>query len=389
MKNITRTFSIAILLLSFVFTSCSNEGNYSGKAVGKTVDFDSIIKKEKVEPLAEIYYKHGNFINTKQFPPIVRANQVLDHINNWLIIDIRKADAYEAGHINGAYNVPKDEIIDFLTTKQKAAAYEKVVIVCYSGQMASYVTGVLRFAGFDNVYVMLFGMAAWNSQFSGILKKGFAKKYSNWVVQSDDDTSEKEGAEKEASKESITQIEQKLPSLDQTIPTVLMMERARKLLKQGRKSFLLKVDEVIPELQTNPDKYYTIFYLNKLKYEAGHIKGSKLYISRKDLSLDKKLADLPKDKDILVYCKTGHTGGNATAYLDMLGYKAHNLMFGYNSFRYDPSSYPVDNYINDFPVIEGKKRTSNKVVASAPAKKSTTKVKIVKRKKKEVSGGCG
>jgi rhodanese-related sulfurtransferase len=388
MKNLKYIYSIVILLVAVTFSSCSKEGNYSGEAVGRTVDFDSIIKNENVESLAEIYYKHGNFINTQEFPPIVKAPQVLENLNNWLIVDIRSKDAYESGHINGAYNVPKDEIIDFLTVKQKASVYEKVVIVCYSGQMASYVTGVLRFAAFDNVYVMLFGMAAWNSQFSEILKKGYGKRYPDMLVKSEE-KKEEEGHKKEESTKTIEELEAQLPQLDKTIPTVLIMERARKLLKQSRKEFLLKADEFFPDYKKNEDKYYTVFYLNQQRFDEGHIKGAHLYKSRKDLSLDHKLADLPKDKDILVYCKTGHTGGNTTAYLNMLGYNAHNLMFGYNSFKYNVLSNGVDNYINDFPVVEGSKRTSNKVIAVTASKKNTTKVKIVKRKKKEVSGGCG
>lgn len=372
-----------------IFSSCSKQENYSGEAVGKTVDFDSIIKKENAEPLAEIYYKHGNFINTKEFPPIVKAPQVLENAADWLLVDIRSADAYEAGHINGAYNVPKDEIIDFLMTKHKAASYEKVVIICYSGQMASYVTGVLRYSGFDNVYVMLFGMAAWNSQFSGILKKGYGKRFTNMIVKSDENAEIKDEAHEAVKSKDIATAEKELPVLDKTIPTVLILERARKLLKQPRQEFLLKAAEFFPEYTSNPDKFYPVFYLSKQRFDEGHIKGAHLYISRKDLSLDHKLSDLPKDKEILVYCKTGHTGGNTTAYLDMLGYKARNLMFGYNSFKYNVTSNTVDNYINDFPVIVGKQRTSNKVVATSSPKKANTKVKIVKRKKKEVSGGCG
>jgi rhodanese-related sulfurtransferase len=392
MKNIKYIIPILILVVTFSFTSCSSEGTYHGNAVGKTVDFDSILKNKEMQPLAEIYNKHGNFINTKQFPPIVRATDVLKNTTNWLLVDIRSKDAYEAGHINGAYNVPKDQIIDFLTTKQNAAAYEKVVVICYSGQMASYVTGVLRYSGFDNTYVMLFGMAAWNPQFSGILKKGYGTRYTTMIEKSKpkEKAIVKEGHDKEEVHTSLVDLEKKLPKLDATLPSVLIQQRARTLLKKPRKEFLLKADEFIPDEMKNPGKYFTIFYLNQAKFDEGHVKGAKLFTSRKDLSLDQRLTELPKDKPIVVYCKTGHTGGNATAYLDMLGYDAHNLMFGYNSFKYNILSNSVNDYINDFPTVQGAKRTNNKVVAAAPAKKtSRTKAPLVKRKKKEVSGGCG
>ena len=125
-----------------------------------------------------------------------------------------------------------------------------------------------------------------------------------------------------------------------------------------------------------------------------HIKGAHQYTPRKDLSLDERLTELPVNKPITVYCKTGHTGGNITAYLNMLGYKAHNLMFGAGGFMYNLWKEKewmgdINNVINDFPVVEGKKRTNNKVIALTPKKTAAPKTPIKKHKKKEVSGGCG
>ncbi len=112
------------------------------------------------------------------------------------------------------------------------------------------------------------------------------------------------------------------------------------------------------------------------------------------MSLDARLTEIPAGKPVTIYCKSGHTGGNATAYLNMLGYNAHNLMFGAGGFMYSLWKAKewmgnINNVINDFPVVEGKKRTNNKVVALTPKKTAAPKTPIKKRKKKEVSGGCG
>jgi len=390
MKNIKYTI---ILFLLIGMSSCSTTGLKKDPVGKKDANFENIIREGKREPLAKLYYEHGNFINSRQFPPIIRAQDVLNKVNDYLIIDIRSKDAYEAGHINGAYNVPKDKVLDFLKTKQKAAAYPKVIFVCYSGQMASYVTGITRYAGFDNTYVMLYGMAGWNSEFSDILKKGYGTKYSDMIVKATEKSETLPAHHEEEVGHKGFHLE-KLPKLPAKLPTLLMAERAQTLLSQDRKSFLLKADEFFPDYKANPTKYQPIFYLNKIKYYVAHIKGAELYESRKDLSLDGKLTDLPTDKNILVYCKTGHTGGNATAYLNMLGYKSQNLMFGANSFMFDlwkqkEWSTDVSNLINDFPIVRGAKRTSGKVIALAPKKVAKTSKPIVKRKKKEVSGGCG
>ncbi len=387
---------ISVVLLSLL-SACKNDSNiiYNGEPVGKKeVNFENLIRQAKPKALAEIYYEHGNFINTKQFPPIISAQDVLDSGKDWLLIDIRSPEAYEAGHINGAYNVPKDKVLDFITNKQKAAAYPKVVFICYSGQMASYVTGITRYAGFDNTYVMLYGMGGWNSQFSDILKKGFGDRYPEMIVKGTD----KAEAITEGHEENVVLHKSidlsKLPKLPAKLPSILIKERASALLKQSRPEFLLKADEFFPAIKKDINAYYSIFYIQKPKYYAAHIKGSVQYTPRKDLSLDGRLTELPVDKPVTIYCKTGHTGGNATAYLNMLGYKAHNLMFGAGSFMYSLWKQKgwmgdINNVINDFPIVEGKKRTNNKIIALTPKKSAAPKAPIKKRKKKEVTGGCG
>ena len=387
-----------ILLISIIVTlsACKNHSTiYTGDYVGqKDVDIINVLNSGHPKTLAEIYYEHGNFINTQQFPPIVRANDVLENGKDWLLIDIRKPDAYEAGHINGAYNVPKDQILEFITQTQKAAAYPKVVFICYSGQMASYVTGITRYAGFDNTYVMLYGMAGWNSRFSGILKKGFGDRYRDMLVHGVENKDPNHGEKEEThGLEDKTDLN-KLPELNRKSSSTLISERAQELLRQPRQEFLLKDDEYFPTLKKDPGAYYSIFYIPQAKFYAAHVKNSVQFTPRKDLSLNTRLTEIPADKPVVVYCKTGHTSGNATAYLDMLGYKAHSLMFGAGGFmqslwKEKEWMGDIDNVINDFPVVEGKKRTNNKIVAAAPKKASSPAKPVVKRKKKEVTGGCG
>jgi len=379
-------YTILTIVFAITFVSCGTT-DYKGDPVGRTVNVDSIINLQQKENLAEVYSNHGNIINSKGFPFIVRANAVKKNLNNWLLIDLRSKEAYEAGHINGAYNVPKENVIDFLLNEQNPAIYKKIVVICYSGQMASYVTGILRYAGFNNVYVMMHGMASWNAQFAGILKNNFATSYRDMVEVSAAEN-KKEGHHAEEATINLD----KLPNKDGVILISSIVDKAKELLKKPRKDFLLKADEVLPEIKNKAEKYYIVNYQNAKAYNAGHLKGSHLFTSRKDLSLANKLTNLPKDKPILVYCKTGHTGGQTAAYLNMLGYNAYNLMFGRNSFEYDIFANSIADISSNYPVIEGAKRTNNKVVVSAStnsSKAKKTSKPIIKRKKKAVSGGCG
>jgi rhodanese-related sulfurtransferase len=69
-------------------------------------------------------------------------------------------------------------------------------------------------------------------------------------------------------------------------------------------------------------------------YAKGHIPGA-INIPLADLAKPESLAKLPTDKKIVVYCYTGHTGSQATAILNLLGYDASNLKFGMTSWTKD------------------------------------------------------
>ncbi len=379
---------VYILSIGLLLAGCKQQMK-SGKSIGKKVNIQEFVRSKPVKPLVQIYYEHGNFINTKEFPPIVSAAKVLEHYKEWLIIDLRRPDAYEAGHIPGAYNVPKNKVLDFLMKKHKAAAYPKVVFVCYTGQTASYVTGITRYAGFDNTYAMLFGMAAWNDKFSAPLRKGVGNRYPEMV-----ETGEQKSPLPIKKQPGNVIDWRSFPSTGKNLPTVSIARRAQKLLEAPRKDFLLKADEFFPDYKAHPLTYQPVCYLPKSKFVAGHIKGSWQFTPRRDFSPDAKLSAVPQDKTVLVYCKSGHTGSNTAAYLNMIGYHAKNLILGSMSYIYDiwkknEWAPDVDALINNYPLVEGKKPFSGKALQTQAKTVKKAAVPIVKHKKKEVTGGCG
>ncbi len=69
-------------------------------------------------------------------------------------------------------------------------------------------------------------------------------------------------------------------------------------------------------------------------YAIGHIPGAHdiPWRSVADATL---LSSLPTDRQIVVYCYTGHTGGVATTCLNAMGYDAVNLKFGIGAWTRD------------------------------------------------------
>jgi rhodanese-related sulfurtransferase len=66
-------------------------------------------------------------------------------------------------------------------------------------------------------------------------------------------------------------------------------------------------------------------------YILGHVPGA-INIYWKDVFKKENLELLPKDKQIIVYSNTGHTGSQVTALLNTLGYDAINLKWGMASW---------------------------------------------------------
>jgi rhodanese-related sulfurtransferase len=83
-----------------------------------------------------------------------------DELKDYFVIDIRKQQDYLSGHIPGAINIlmadiAKPETLNILPRERP------ILLVCYTGQTASLVNGVLGVLGY-NAWTLRFGMLAWN-----------------------------------------------------------------------------------------------------------------------------------------------------------------------------------------------------------------------------------
>lgn len=78
--------------------------------------------------------------------------QLQDLVRNpsTMIVDVRTPMEYESGHINGAINIPVDQIAYKLDTFKKNES--PVVVYCRSGARSSMAMGILQQNGIRNVY---------------------------------------------------------------------------------------------------------------------------------------------------------------------------------------------------------------------------------------------
>jgi len=91
-------------------------------------------------------------------------------------------------------------------------------------------------------------------------------------------------------------------------------------------------------------------------YAKGHIPGA-INIPWREVAKEENLAKLPEDRQIVVYCYTGHTSSQITAILNILGYDAINLKFGMTSWTSNksiaPGRYEESKDCKNYPVVRG------------------------------------
>jgi len=80
--------------------------------------------------------------------------------NDAVVIDLRSMEAYSNGHIVNAKSVPMDELAGRMGKLDKLKK-KPVIAVCESGITSTKAVNTLRNSGFESVYGLKGGMAAW------------------------------------------------------------------------------------------------------------------------------------------------------------------------------------------------------------------------------------
>jgi len=77
-----------------------------------------------------------------------------------LVLDVREADEYKAGHIQGAVHVPVAEL-DARVSELEAWRDQPLLIYCRAGQRSAQAAAVLKRQGFSQLHKLDGGMMAW------------------------------------------------------------------------------------------------------------------------------------------------------------------------------------------------------------------------------------
>lgn len=267
------------------------------------------------ELLVQYLESNGNFINTIA-PALITANEIKENLKNdkYLVLDIRSADWFAYGHIKKSKNVKGPELLNYFEKKIDPSAYDKITIICYSGQSASYYTSLLRLYGFNNVYSLKWGICSWSDEIATSWKKNAKDEFADLL-------------ETTANPKPSTGTAPVLTT-GKTDGKEILQTRIKELFAIPYKESIVKPAVAFE----TPEEYFIINYTPEEHYNTGHIKGSVQYQPNKCLASETSLFTLPANKKILVNCNTGLGAAYVVAYLDVLGYDTYNLAYGSNSY---------------------------------------------------------
>ncbi|MCA0133156.1 rhodanese-like domain-containing protein [Winogradskyella alexanderae] len=274
--------------------------------------------------------------------PIIMADEVKKNFKNpkYHIVDLRTDSWYEYGHIKNAANVPATELPTYFKETINPEDFEKIVLICYSGQSAAYYSSLLNLAGYDNVYSMKWGMSAWREDFAA----------NAWTKNAKNDFADK----LEATANTKPELgESPVIKTGKTEAKDILNARLEELFATPYSDFIVKSAEVFEA----PGDYFVVNFDNSETYTKGHIPGAVQYQPGTSILLESDLLSLPIDKKIALYSATGQEAAYIVAYLNVLGYNTGNIAYGENGFM---NGVMKDNdwnaftkkEINMFPVIE-------------------------------------
>jgi rhodanese-related sulfurtransferase len=280
--------------------------------------------------------------------PVMSADALYENLNDGdtsndpFIVSVRSPEDYAKGHIPGAINIPWKEIAK-PESLAKLPSDRQIVTYCYTGHTGQVAATVLGLLGY-NVTNLKYGMMGWttNDEVLGTTRFGPNTDQRDYPVE----TTAHEATETYG-----------YPTLSTGA------QDAREIVRIAADTWLnsgsaptISADALFDNLNDGDASNDPVIVSVRSPddYAKGHISGA-INIPLSQIANPENLAKLPPDKQIVVYCYTGHTGQVADTVLSVLGYKVANLKYGMMGWttddavlattRFDPATQP------NYPVV--------------------------------------
>lgn len=321
---------LAALLMVFSVTGCAGETIAEDPVEAPAEEPDEEPAEEEAEEeealdkddllmeAALAYFDHvaaGNN-NMTNFNDI--KEMVDDDPDSILIIDIRTAEDFEAGHIPGSVYADRGEVAGLMS---RIPRDKPVFIACFTGQNAGYTTAYLRMAGFDNVTSLLFGINLGWIERGGFELEGTGMKHMDELAE---------------------------VSSPRTAEEEILWARAQEYgdeIAAGQIGFipLDAQEELYADMQADPAS--VMFYDIRAAtggdhdFDKYHVEHSvNVPFGRFGSVLD----EIPTDIPVVVACYSGQTSAQTLGVLRMLGFgNARSLLYGVRDGWVQRNDLPV------------------------------------------------
>ncbi len=325
MKKLTAYLFALMLVAAFTFTGCKKDD-----------DDDPVFDAQKA--LTDYLVSQDMDIN-KIIGGFVMMPPADGDLSNRYLIDVRSADDFAAGHIEGAVNVAFGNVLT-----EAAKANKPILIICYSGNNATYLVGLLRLAGYMDAQALKWGMSVWHTDFANHASgwnnqtKNIAEGHANWTT---------------APAPTNLTYESPKFSATSTDPAEILRARVTAVLADGFK-------RVTPaEALNGPQNYFINNFFPENHYTGfGHINGA---VRIQPMLLGEGHVNFnDPSKMVVTYCYTGQTSGAITAFLRVIGYDAYSMVFGMNTLYHSNTTWAENrwgeapNVSKDLPYVSSK-----------------------------------
>jgi len=92
---------------------------------------------------------------------IQEAIKLMEQAPDLVIVDVRTIAEFEDGHIEGAINIPIDELV---TRIDELSKDDELLVYCRTGNRSSSAVTILLDAGYTKIYHMHEGISVWIQQ---------------------------------------------------------------------------------------------------------------------------------------------------------------------------------------------------------------------------------
>jgi rhodanese-related sulfurtransferase len=89
------------------------------------------------------------------------AQDIINEKTDLVILDVRTVKEYESGHLEGAINIPVEELSQRLSELNPR---DEILVYCRTGNRSTTAVKILNSNGFEKLYHMDGGITAWKNE---------------------------------------------------------------------------------------------------------------------------------------------------------------------------------------------------------------------------------